>query len=100
MATDVESPWDDLLSDIRVHQVHLKQGIAACWEKAIADLGLSSSTSLFQFLSFLTTFARTESEWPDSNDQIDEIGRAMDVRKHLLLDGAEDRFDRFKDCLS
>lgn len=43
MATDVESPWDDLLSDIRVHQMHLKQDIVACWEGAIADLVLSSS---------------------------------------------------------
>lgn len=43
MVTDVESPWDDLLADIWVHQVRLKQGIVACWDGAIADLGLSSS---------------------------------------------------------
>ncbi|KAL2286393.1 hypothetical protein FJTKL_07151 [Diaporthe vaccinii] len=48
MITDIESPWDDLLSDIRVHQVHLKQDIVACFEKAIADLGLSSSRFLIR----------------------------------------------------
>lgn len=46
------------------------------------------------------TLDYTESEWPDSNDQVDEIARAMDVRKHLLLDRAEDIFDRFTDRLS
>lgn len=46
MATDVESPWDDLLSDIRIHQLNLKQGIGACWEEAIAVLGLFPSRSL------------------------------------------------------
>lgn len=53
-----------------------------------------------QLSKFLTTVTRIESEWPDSNDQVDEIGRAMDTRKHLLLDGAEDIFDRFTDRLS
>lgn len=101
MATDAESPWDDLLSDIRVHQVHFKQGIVACWEGAMADLGLSlSKPPPHHLFGLLTTVARTESEWPDSNDQIDEICQAMDVRTYLLLDEAEDCFDRFKDCLS
>ncbi|ROW15159.1 hypothetical protein VPNG_03093 [Cytospora leucostoma] len=79
MAADFESPWNDLLSDIRGHQVHFKQGTVACWDEAIADL---------------------ESEWPGSNDQVEEISRAMDVRKYLLLDSAEDIYDYFNDCLS
>lgn len=54
----------------------------------------------YQLFIFLTTVARAESEWPDFNDQVDEIGRAMDARKHLLIDGVEDIFDRFTDRLS
>lgn len=46
MAKDVESPWVDLLSDIRTHQLNLKQRLGACWDEAIVVLGLSSSKSL------------------------------------------------------
>lgn len=52
MAADIETPWDDLLSDIRAHQVHLKHGIFTCWEEAIADLGLSSLRSFISCLAF------------------------------------------------
>lgn len=45
MSADIASPWDDLVSDIRAHKVHLRHGIFACWEEAIADLGLSSLRS-------------------------------------------------------
>lgn len=43
LAADVQSPWDDLLSDVRAHKVHLRQAIFACWEEAIVYLGLSLS---------------------------------------------------------
>lgn len=46
MAADVESPWDDLLSDIRTEQLNLKQCLGACWDEAIVFLGLSSPKSL------------------------------------------------------
>ena len=53
-----------------------------------------------QLFSFLTSVARTESEWPDSNDQVGEISRALEVRKDLLLDGAEEIVERFNDYVS
>jgi hypothetical protein len=52
---------------------------------------------LFSVLTFL---GRAESEWPDSNDQVDDIGQALDVRKDLLIDTVEDKFDRFNDLVS
>lgn len=38
---DVEPSWDDLMSDIRAHEMEFKQCILTCWEDAIATLGLS-----------------------------------------------------------
>lgn len=42
MAADNETPWGDLLSDIRAYKVNLKQGIVVCWEEALAVLGSPS----------------------------------------------------------
>ncbi|KAH8760482.1 hypothetical protein F5883DRAFT_563809 [Diaporthe sp. PMI_573] len=79
MVADMKSPWDNLISDIRAEKVNMKQGVVACWEEAIVIL---------------------ESEWPGSNDEGDDIGQALDVRKDLLIDTVEDKFDRFNDLVS
>lgn len=42
MVADMKSPWDNLISDIRAEKVNMKQGVVACWEEAIAILGLCS----------------------------------------------------------
>ncbi|KAL1870775.1 hypothetical protein Daus18300_005095 [Diaporthe australafricana] len=42
----------------------------------------------------------TESEWPESDDQIVEMALALEARKDLLLDGTRAIFDRFVDCLT
>lgn len=52
MAADIESPWSNLLSDIRAHQLQLRHDIFACWEEAVADLGLSPWKSPINYLSF------------------------------------------------
>lgn len=101
MATDVEPLWDELLSDIRIHQGNLKQGIGACWEEAIAVLGLSPSGSSIICFDLLTPIACscTESEWPESESQVDQIARALDTRKHLFLDEVENVTDHFNDSV-
>lgn len=54
---DVDPSWDGLISDIQTQQSNFKQGIATCWEEAIAVLGSSSPRALTnQLFSSLNDF--------------------------------------------